>query len=106
MLQFDITTNADVFALEEPVTRAAKLTEPHEITIRLARNLRWDFLRESRLAAAIAAIAARHQLTICDWWDRWTQADIEEHFGTSLVGIAAVVHAVCITNITGEELPC
>lgn len=105
MIQIDIETDANLKTIEDIFTRLGKLSTSHEITVRLSRNLRWDFILESRLATLLATTARHHRLTVCDWYDRWEDNDIEEQFRTSLVGMAAVFHARRISNIAGQDLP-
>jgi hypothetical protein len=105
MIQVDITTEEDAVSLEHTLTRINRLNARYEVMVRLARNLRWDFLTESRVAAAIATIAAHHDLIVCDWYHRWREDDIEEQFATSLVGMSSVFHAKRLTNVPGQEMP-
>src|ERR1700730_5849639 len=99
MIQNDITTEEDIFGIERILSRVAKISTRREIGLRLARNLRWDFLRESRVTALLATVAQDHDLIVVDWYDRWTKDDIEAHFATSLMGLAAVFYSQKVMNI-------
>jgi hypothetical protein len=105
MIEIKITTEEDLFTLEAILTRVEKLSARRDIFLRLSRNLRWDFMRESRLAALLATLGKQHNLVVCDWYDQWKDDEIETHFRTSLVGIAAAFYSSEVTNVVGKRLP-
>src|ERR1700730_8365182 len=104
-MKIEVTTRENLFDLESKLARIAQLSRPYDIQMRLARNLRSDFFCESRLAALLATAGQRHNLTVSDWHRVWSDEEIEAHYRTSLVGIAAVLHSDRLTNDCGVDLP-
>ncbi|HXM74465.1 MAG TPA: hypothetical protein VN904_04255, partial [Chthoniobacterales bacterium] len=104
-MKIDVTTRENLFDLENKLARIGKLSGHYNIEMRLARNLRSDFFCESRLAALLATAGQRHNLTVSDWHREWSDEEIEAHYRTSLVGIAAVLHSDRLTNDRGVDLP-
>jgi hypothetical protein len=105
MITIDVNTDDTLFDLEEKLARVGKFTVRHNLAVRLARNLRWDFVRESRLAALLATIGRNHDLTVCDWYDKWDDDQIETYFRTSLVGMTALLYSTRVTNLRSAEIP-
>jgi hypothetical protein len=104
-MKIDVTTRENLFDLENKLARIGRLSMPYDVEMRLARNVRADFFCESRLAALLATAGQRHRLTVSDWYREWSDEDIETHYRTSLVGIAAVLNSNRLTNDRGVDLP-
>jgi hypothetical protein len=104
-MKMDVTTRENLFDLESKLTRLHNLSGHYNIEMRLARNVRSDFFCESRLAALLATAGRHHNLTVSDWHREWNDDEIEAHYRTSLVGIAAVLHSGRLTNDRGKDLP-
>lgn len=104
-MKIDVTTRENLFDLENKVARIGKLSGSYNIEMRLARNQRSGFFCESRLAALLATAGQRHNLTVSDWHREWSDKEIELHYRTSLVGVAAVINSGRLTNDRGVDLP-
>ena len=104
-MNIEITTKDDLFALETKLAHSALSEDRPSVTVKLSRNLRPDFFGESRVAALLATLGQRCELTVCDWHNEWNESEIEEHFRTSLVGMTAALYSNRVTNIRGVELP-
>jgi hypothetical protein len=104
-MRIEITARDDLFSLEDKLVLCSKPSRDREIEVRLARNLRPDFFGESRIAAILLTLGLKNKLIVRDWHHSWVDSEIEEHFRTSLVGIAAVFAAYKVKNDVGVPFP-
>ncbi len=104
-MRIEITARDDLFSLEDKLALCSKPSRDREIEVRLARNLRPDFFGESRVAAMLLTLGLQNKLIVRDWHHSWVDREIEDHFRTSLVGIAAVFAAYKVKNDVGTLFP-